>query len=394
MKGIVLLGSTGSIGAQTLKIVSKNPNKFKILGLACFSNTALLEDQIQKLKPETVCVFNKNAAAKLAVKIPQLRVLSGEKGLRRIAGCKKADLIVNAISGVAGLAPSISALKAGKNLALANKESMVIAGGELMREAKRRGVKIIPIDSEITAIFQILEKTGRFDIKKVILPASGGPFFGKSRDELARVTVEDALNHPKWSMGKKVTIDSATMMNKAFEIIEAVRFFKLAPSQIEVLIHPECFVHAIVEFADGQKMAFVSEPDMKFAIEYALNYPKKPLRFFFRKLNSKKFTFLEPDFSFFEGPKLAYEALEIGSSAPALLCYADEIAVRKFLEGEIRFAEIYEVIKGIIKNPKFIFQIYAHLSLPRRRQKQKIRQKQAVYASERRAFTPAQPKNF
>lgn len=341
MKKIIILGSTGSIGTQTLDVVRAHPEEFQILGLSSHSNTALLKKQIAEFKPKYVL-----------------------KTLNELVCAPDADLIVNAISGYAGLMPTYSAVKAGKKIALANKESLVMAGELIMNLAKKTGAEILPIDSEMSAIWQALAasayRTGgqssinhKKSVEKIILTASGGPFCGFSRKKLEGVTAKQALKHPTWNMGQKISIDSATLINKAFEIIEARWLFDIPPEKIDVVIHRQSVVHGMVQFVDGNISAILSQPDMKLPISYALFYPARTPNNFprvnFSKLN---LTFGKPDYSILEGPKIAYEVLQAGGIMPAAFCIADEIAVKKFLNGEIKFLEIYDFIKRSLENVK------------------------------------------
>lgn len=343
MKNIVLLGSTGSIGAQTLDVVRANPDKFRVLGLCAHKASALFEKQIAEFKPKYILKTSESE--------------NPEKALEELIRAPSTDLIVNAISGFAGLMPTYFAVKAGKKIALANKESLVMAGELIMELAKKTGAEILPIDSEMSAIWQALPAKPLIDhkksVEKIILTASGGPFWGLSRKKLQNVTAEQALKHPTWNMGQKISIDSATLINKAFEIIEARWLFDIPPEKIDVVIHRQSIVHGMVQFVDGNISAILSQPDMRLPISYALNFPDRAPNNFprvdFSKLN---LTFEKPDYSVLEGPKIAYEALKAGGIMPAAFCIADEIAVKKFLNGEIKFLEIYDFIKRSLENVK------------------------------------------
>ena len=317
MKKIIILGSTGSIGKQTLEVC----RGFKVIGLSANKNAKLLRAQAKKFGAKFVAV--------------------GEKEACELAS-RKCDMVVNAISGIAGLAPTIAAIKAGNNLALANKESIVARGAEIMSLARKHNVKIIPVDSEHSAIFQCLLGRDIKSIKRIILTCSGGPFFGKTKRELANVTIAQALNHPTWRMGKKITIDSATLMNKGFEIIEAHHLFGIPYSKIDVMIHPQSIVHGMVEFLDGSIVMQASEPDMRLPISYALNYPE--VGACIGKTLLRKLDFYEVDHSTFEGIKIALKYRSRGEE----LVRANDAAVEKFLSGEIKFLEIYDYIKEII----------------------------------------------
>lgn len=345
MKKIVILGSTGSIGTQTLDVIRANPDEFQVLGLSAHENTDLLERQVREFRPQYVVQtsFSEN---------PQEALMS-------LAQTADADLIVNALTGSVGLMPTYVVVKAGKTLVLANKESLVMAGELIMKLAGETGARILPIDSEMNAIWQCLSlpaqaKQSSRDIEKIILTASGGPFWKWKREKLEKVTAAQAVKHPTWKMGEKVSIDSATLMNKAFEIIEARWLFDTPAEKIETTIHRQSIVHSLVQFIDGNTAAILSRPDMRIPISHALFYPARaqraPSNLDFSQL---ALTFEKPDFSLFEGPKLAYEVLQAGGILPAVFCTADEIAVQKFIAGEISFLGIYDFIKnalGKIKN--------------------------------------------
>lgn len=342
MKRIIILGSTGSIGTQTLEVVRANPDEFQILGLSSHSNTTLFEQQVAEFKPKYVLKTG--------------HCENPEAALSSLAVSPDADLIVNAIAGSAGLMPTYAAVKAGQKIALANKESLVMAGELIMKLAKKTGAEILPIDSEMSAIWQILglqNSLTRDQIEKIILTASGGPFWKFPREKLRGVTAEQALKHPTWNMGQKISIDSATLINKAFEIIETRWLFNTPPEKIDVVIHRQSIVHSMVQFCDGNVSAILSQPDMRLSISYALNFPDRVPNNFprvdFSKLN---LTFEKPDYSILKGPKLAYEVLKAGGIMPAVLCIADEIAVKKFLGGEIKFLEIYDFIKRSLDRVK------------------------------------------
>lgn len=343
MKRIMLLGSTGSIGTQTLDVIRAQKDKFQVLGLCAHRNSAFLKKQIKEFKPKYVLKTSESE--------------NPEAALNELVCAPDVDLIVNAISGYAGLMPTYFAVKAGKNVALANKESLVMAGELIMNLAQKTGAKILPIDSEMSAIWQILSPQSPTTlaefIEKIILTASGGPFWGFLREKLQNVTAQQALKHPTWNMGKKVSIDSATLINKAFEIIEARWLFDIHTSKIDVVIHRQSIVHGMIQFSDGSISAILSQPDMRLPISYALNFPQRlPNNFSridFSKLN---LTFEKSDYSILEGPKLAREVLQAGGIMPAAFCIADEIAVKKFLNGEIKFLEIYDFIKRSLENVK------------------------------------------
>jgi 1-deoxy-D-xylulose-5-phosphate reductoisomerase len=359
-KQIAVIGSTGSIGRQTLEVIKAHPQFFKVEALACHSNIDLLLGQIRVFKPNYAVVFNPQKAKILAEKIKKtksghaVKILSGKNGLVKIVALSKVQKIVFASSGLEALKPLLKAIKLHKEIALANKELIVAAGGLIMRQAKKNKVKIIPIDSEHSAIFQCLQGEELKNIEKIILTCSGGPFLGFSKKELQSVKASDALNHPVWKMGKKISIDSATLMNKAFEIIEAMHLFGLKEEQIEVVIHPESIIHSMVVFKDGSVKAQMSPPDMRIPITYALAYPQriqtKWPRINFSEL--QKLTFHQPDFKIFEGPGLSLDAVKKGGTAPALLIMANNRAVSDFLAGKIPFSGIYPRIRQALKKAK------------------------------------------
>jgi len=355
-KNIAIIGSTGSIGRQTLEIVRANPATYKVIGLACGKNIGLLEKQIKEFNPGFVAVFDRGRAEILRGKMAgkKLKIFDGEAGLKKIAALPQAQKIVFASSGLAALNPLIYAIKANKEIALANKEVIVAAGETIMKLARKNGVVIVPVDSEHSAVFQCLAGEDPANVEKIILTCSGGPFYGKSRAELEKITVEQALKHPVWKMGKEISLDSATLMNKAFEVIEAAYLFNLRPEQIEVIIHPECVVHSMVQFRDGSIKALLTPPDMRYQIGYALSYPERAAtnlpRLDFNLL--KKLTFFKPDYKIFPGPKLAFEALRAGGNQPAALIYANHVARLAFLNHEISFGGIYPAIKKYYANIK------------------------------------------
>ena len=352
MKKIAILGSTGSIGTQTLEVV-RTQKDIQIVGLAAGSNIALLEEQIREFKPQIVSVWDETRAAELQAKImdTNVLVLSGMDGLNAIATLAEADMIVTAVVGMIGIQPTIAAIEAGKDIALANKETLVTAGHLIMPLAKDKGVSIYPVDSEHSAIFQCLRGNEKKDVYKLILTASGGPFRGKSRAELEHVTVQDALKHPNWEMGRKITIDSATMMNKGLEVIEAKWLFDMEIERIDVAVQPQSIIHSMVEFEDGAVMAQLGTPDMKLPIQYALYYPERRFlpgqRLDFRTLS--EITFERPDMKNFPALKLAYIAGKIGGSMPTVYNAANEKAVEKFLNEEISFLQITEIVELCMK---------------------------------------------
>jgi 1-deoxy-D-xylulose-5-phosphate reductoisomerase len=346
MKKLSILGSTGSIGKNTIEVVRRFPDRFRVVGLAANSNIQLLEEQIKICKPEVVAVYNESAGRRLKKKNLPVEILTGEKGLTDLATHKNADIVVTAIVGSAGLLPTFTAVRAGKDIALASKEALVMAGSIIMNEAQKKGVKIIPVDSEHSAVFQCVHGRKEKEIQKIILTASGGPFLNKSASELKTVTPDTALMHPNWLMGKKISIDSATLMNKGLEVIEAHWLFRLPLERIEVLLHPQSIVHSMVEFVDGSVMAQMSVPDMKGPIAYALSYPQR-CEHVIPPLDLSKtgmLTFEKPDLDKYRCLSLTYDALRAGGTMPSVLNAANEVAVGSFLENEIQFTDIPEVV--------------------------------------------------
>lgn len=347
MKKIGILGSTGSIGTQTLDIVRKEKD-LEVVSLAAGSNVSLLEAQIREFRPKIAALREEKAAADLRTRVQDLpvRIVSGMEGLLEVAAAEEMEVLVTGIVGMIGIKPTIAAIEAGKDIALANKETLVTAGHIIMPLAKRKGVSILPVDSEHSAIFQSMHGENRARVEKILLTASGGPFRGKSREELADMTVEDALKHPNWSMGKKVTIDSASLCNKGLEVMEARWLFDVSLSQIEVVVHPQSILHSAVQYADGGIMGQMGVPDMKLPIQYALFYPdRRPMdigRVDLCKLGS--LTFEKPDTETFQGLALAYRAAERGGSLPTVFNAANEKAVALFLDKKIQFLEIPELI--------------------------------------------------
>ena len=348
MKNITILGSTGSIGTQTLEIVEAYPDKLKVVALAAGNSVDKMEEQVRKFMPKYAVMWTEEAAATLKQKIADLdvNVLAGMDGLIEISTLPEIDAVVTAIVGMIGIRPTIAAIKAGKEIDLANKETLVTAGHIIMPLAKEMGVKILPVDSEHSAIFQSLQGEKQEQIRKILLTASGGPFRGRKKEELANIQVEDALKHPNWSMGRKITIDSATMVNKGLEVMEAGWLFDVEPEKIQVVVHPQSIIHSMVEYMDGAVIAQMGIPDMKLPIQYALFYPDRfpmnqPALDFYQL---QQMTFEEPDLDTFEGLKLAYKAFREGGSIPTVYNAANEKAVAKFLNREIRYLEIPEII--------------------------------------------------
>lgn len=346
-KKISVLGSTGSIGTQTLEIVRYNQD-IEITALAAGSNVELLEKQVREFHPKTACLWDEKAAAELKVRIADLevKVVSGLEGLIEAATEPEAQIVVTAIVGMIGIRPTIAAMEAGKDIALANKETLVTAGHLIMPLAKQFGVQILPVDSEHSAIFQALHGEKREQIHKLLITASGGPFRGKKIADLEKVTLEDTLKHPNWVMGQKITVDSATLVNKGLEVMEARWLFDVDLDHIQVVVQPQSIIHSMVEFEDGAVMAQLGTPDMRLPIQYALCYPDRRFlkgdRLDFHML--KQITFEEPDRKTFKGLPMAVEAARAGGSMPTVFNAANELAVRKFLQKKISFLDIYEII--------------------------------------------------
>ena len=352
MKKIAILGSTGSIGTQTLEVIRNYNEEFQVTALSAGSNLTLMEQQIREFRPALVAVWKEENAVTLKRMIAdlQVEVLFGMEGLLAVAAQAESDILVTAIVGMIGIKPTIAAIKAGKDIALANKETLVTAGHIIIPLAKQHQVQILPVDSEHSAIFQCLNGEDRKEIDKILLTASGGPFRGRDRAYLSQVTVKDALKHPNWSMGRKITIDSATMVNKGLEVIEAKWLFDVDFDSIEVVVQPQSVIHSMVQFADGAVMAQLGTPDMKLPIQYALFYPRrKPLpgkRLDFTTLGS--ITFERPDMQVFQGLSMAYQAGREGGSLPTVLNAANEYAVAAFLEEKIAFLDIYRILEECI----------------------------------------------
>jgi 1-deoxy-D-xylulose-5-phosphate reductoisomerase len=354
MKNISILGSTGSIGVSSLDVIVKNPTRYKVLALSAGKNLKLLKEQIDHFNPVIVSVLNQDYADQLIDMLKRsqsvTKVVWGEEGYREVASLNRVHMVISAIVGAAGLLPTIEAIEAGKNIALANKETMVMAGSLVVEKAKTKGIDILPVDSEHGAIFQCLVGHNRKDIKKIILTASGGPFFKMTREEMKNVTLDDALKHPNWDMGTKITIDSASMMNKGLEVIEAKWLFDVGVDKIDVLIHPQSIVHSMVEYNDGAVIAQLGVPDMRGPIAYALSYPER-LNDVISPLDLCKIGTLEfypPDFDKFRNLKLAYRAAQAGGTMPAVLNAANEIAVEEFIKGRIGFVDMPHVVEETI----------------------------------------------
>lgn len=353
-KRVVVLGSTGSVGSSTLDIIRKYPDRFEVLALTAAKNVDLLLSQIEEFKPKLVVVKSEREVKNLESKLPEalsgIEIWFGEKGYCTAASLSDADIVVSAIVGAVGLLPTYEAVKAGKVVALANKESMVIAGEIITRLAKKTGATILPVDSEHNAVFQVLQGHDSLHLKRIILTASGGPFFGKSKSEIESVSPEVALKHPNWSMGSKITIDSATLMNKGLELIEAKWLFDVPMEMIDIVVHPESIIHSMVEFVDGSILAEMAVPDMRIPIAYALSYPErlnvgvKPLDL----LQIGRLTFLPPDEQKFPCLKLAKEACRVGHTMPTVLNAANEEAVYAFLNHRIGFYDIPRLIESVM----------------------------------------------
>jgi len=350
MKKIALLGSTGSIGESTLKVVRHLPSSFSIAALAAHSQIDLLAEQIIEFKPEIVCVYKQEKALELQKQFPTLHIVTGDEGLKEIVNHISVDYVLMAIVGLSALKPTIDAIEAGKPVGLASKEVLVSAGDLINKLAKKHQVPLIPIDSEHSAIFQCLEGRDPKEVKRIILTASGGPFRDHTLEQLSSVNLEQALAHPNWKMGKKVTIDSSTLLNKGLEAIEARWFFDQPPEKIEVVIHPQSLVHSFVEFIDGSLLAQISEPDMVYPIQYALSYPKREKSLFkpFDFCKNNRFDFYSPDEKKFPGLGLAFDSMKTGGSSPCYLNAANEILVDRFLNQEISWQDIAKRLEKLL----------------------------------------------
>jgi 1-deoxy-D-xylulose-5-phosphate reductoisomerase len=357
MKYISILGSTGSIGIQTLQVIRELGHDFKVVALAAKSNVDLIKSQIEQFQPEIVALTDESSADILKSHLNgnSVRVMSGNEGIIQVATMPKADIVVSGVVGIAGLIPTLAAIKAGKDIALANKEVLVTSGSLITSTARQMGVNLLPVDGEHSAIFQCLAGCGDHnDIHRLILTASGGPFRNKTLSELRNVTPEDALRHPTWKMGRKITIDSATMMNKGLEVIEAKWLFDVDISKIDVIIHPESIIHSMVEFVDGSIIAQLGITDMRLPIQLALTYPQRMRSHLpsLRLSDVGRLTFQEPDITKFPCLRYAYKAMEIGGTMPTFISGADEIAVDAFLNGKIEFTGIPRIIKDTMEKYK------------------------------------------
>ena len=354
MKRIAILGSTGSIGCSSLKVIEAHPEEYQVTALAAGKNIDLLVEQIRKFRPQVVAVLGDQEAESLKERLGSAegtRIVSGREGLIHLATLEEADTVISAITGAAGLVPTYAAIRAGKNIALANKETMVMAGPLVIKEAKRKGVALLPVDSEHSAILQCLQGHPRDDVRRVILTASGGPFRDFSYEEMEKVTPAQALKHPNWNMGPKITVDSATLMNKGLELIEARWLFELDIRQIHILIHPQSVVHSMVEYRDGSIIAQLGIPDMITPISYALSYPRH-VETTLPALDLEQvgtLRFMKPDTGKFRCLELALSAAQIGESMPAVLNGANEVAVELFLQGRIGFLQIPSLIEETMR---------------------------------------------
>lgn len=358
MKKILILGSTGSIGTNALELIRNSKDKYQVIGLSGNKNIELLEKQIEEFKPKYVCVGYENDMKALKLKYKNIDFFVGNDGLTEISEIADYDIILTAISGAVGIGATVEAIKKEKRIALANKETMVSAGVYINRLLKKyKKAEIIPVDSEHSAIFQSMQGYRKEDIKRLIITASGGTFRGKTLEELKNVTIEQALKHPNWSMGKKITIDSSTLVNKGLEIIEAHELFGLNYDNIDVLVHPQSVIHSMVEYVDGSIISQMGVPDMKTPILYAFSYPKKEFNSAIKMTDFSKYsnlTFEEPNKKVFKGIELAYRAGRIGHTMPTVLNAANEIAVDLFLNGKIKFLDIYSIIEETMDEHKIL----------------------------------------
>ena len=357
-KGIAILGSTGSIGIQALEVISENNDLFDVEVLTANENSRLLIKQAKIYNPNSVVIVNENKYDEVysALNPLNIKVYSGKNSLEQIVESEKIDVVLTAVVGYSGLIPTINAIKNGKKIALANKETLVVAGELITRLSLEYGTEIVPVDSEHSAIFQCLVGEEKNPIEKIILTASGGPFRGQTREELISISKEQALKHPNWSMGTKITIDSATLMNKGLEVIEAKWLFNLTKKQIDVVVHPQSIIHSAIQFEDGSIKAQLGLPDMKLPIQYALGFPKRIKNSFkrFNFLDFSKLTFEEPDLKTFKNLVLAYKAMESGGNAPCVLNAANEVAVNAFLKNEIAFLKMPDLIDNCLEKINFV----------------------------------------
>ena len=351
MKTVVVLGSTGSIGRNALSVLSDFADRFNVFGLSTNTNIDLVKEQIRRFHPQMVAITDEKSFEAFQ-KTDEAKILFGMNGLKKLCSAPEVDLVINALVGSVGLVPSFEAIESKKDVAIANKETLVMAGGLLIQKAKERDVKILPIDSEHSAILQCLLTGKKDEVKRLILTASGGPFLKREKKDLKNIKVAEALSHPTWEMGKKITVDSATLMNKGLEVIEAHWLFDMPADKIRVVIHPQSIVHSMVEFVDGSLIAQMSIPDMRIPIQYALFYPERlptnnrPLDL----TQIKNLTFEEPDQEKFPCLEICYQALQMGGTAPAVLNAANEMAVKAFLEEKLSFVGIHEIVKQTLNH--------------------------------------------
>ncbi|MBC2851986.1 1-deoxy-D-xylulose-5-phosphate reductoisomerase [Cetobacterium sp. 8H] len=354
MKKITILGSTGSIGTNALKVIEGKSNQFEVLAISGYSNLNLLLEQIEKFDPKYICIGDESKANLLKSKYPDKEIYFGDEGLKAMGALDEADIVLTAISGAVGIEATVEAIKKEKRIALANKETMVAAGEYINKLLKKYPkAEIIPVDSEHSALFQSMQGSRKEEVQTLIITASGGTFRGKTLEELKDVTVEQALKHPNWSMGKKITIDSSTLVNKGLEVIEAHMLFGIDYENIEVLVHPQSIIHSMVEFKDSSIIAQIGVPDMKLPIQYSFTYPSRESNIVLERLNLKKLkelTFSQVDNEVFKGVQLAFEAGKTGKTMPCVFNSANEIAVELFLKGKIKFLEIYEIIEEAMKS--------------------------------------------
>jgi 1-deoxy-D-xylulose-5-phosphate reductoisomerase len=353
MKKIALMGSTGSVGTQTLEVVRKYPDKLKIFALSANGNIDLLYEQIKEFKPEIVGVFDTKKAQELQKKV-KIKVLSGENMLEKIAEMKDYDTFITATVGLTIIKATLKAIQNKKKVAIANKETLVAAGEVVMREAKKNNVQLMPIDSEHSALFQCLNGENKKTIKSLVITCSGGALRDYTKKELENVSIKDALGHKTWAMGQKITIDSATLMNKGFEVIEAMWLYDVKPENIQVVIHPESLIHSMIEFSDNSIIAQISEPDMKLPIQYALSYPDRWDEAVKRHSFDRSYTFQKPDLDRFPCLGYAWEAMKIGGTMPAAMNAANDTMVAKFLNGQCKYLDIPKVIKKVMKSHKAV----------------------------------------
>ncbi|MEG0068770.1 1-deoxy-D-xylulose-5-phosphate reductoisomerase [Cetobacterium sp.] len=353
MKKITILGSTGSIGTNALKVIEGKSNQFEVLAISGYSNLDLLLEQIEKFNPKYICIGDETKANLLKSKYPDKQIYFGDEGLKTMGALDEADIVLTAISGAVGIEATVEAIKKEKRIALANKETMVAAGeyiNKLLKEYPK--AEIIPVDSEHSALFQSMQGSRKEEVQTLIITASGGTFRGKTLEELKNVTVEQALKHPNWAMGKKITIDSSTLVNKGLEVIEAHMLFDVDYDNIEVLVHPQSIIHSMVEFKDSSIIAQLGVPDMKLPIQYSFTYPNREDNIVLERLNLKKLkelTFSQVDDEVFKGVQLAFKAGKVGKTMPCVFNSANEVAVELFLKGKIKFLEIYEIIEEAMK---------------------------------------------